>query len=276
MATRAFALHEPLDEREAARWAVAAAVIVALHVAAALLAMSWIRSQPEQGVSLPAIMIDMAPVTSAPQSAQDDVAPGPLMQEADASPPEPVQQQTVEETIAPTPPQEKPDVVAPPEQKLEPTPATPEPAKIVPVEKPAPAKPKVVRREAKKPSEALPAPRTSAPPRAEREAPMASAMSAGAVASAIASYNQRVRAHLMRFHQYPSGGGGQRGVARLGFTVSRSGQVISNRLGGSSGVAAFDAQAMSMIRQASPFPPIPDEIKNGSMSFSIPVEFTVR
>ncbi|WP_027544907.1 energy transducer TonB [Bradyrhizobium sp. WSM2254] len=276
MAANAFALHEPLGEREGARWGVSAAVIVALHLAAALLAMSWLRSQPEQGVTLPAIMIDMAPVTSAPQSMPDDVAPGPVMQEADASPPEPAQRQMIEETIAPTPPQDKPDVVAPPERKLEPTPARPEPAKIVPVEKPAPDKPKIVRREAKKPSDATPAPRTSAPPRAEREAPMASAMSAGAVASAIASYNQRVRAHLMRFHQYPSAGGGQRGVARLNFTLSRSGQVTSSRLGGSSGVAAFDAQAMSMIRQASPFPPIPDEIKNGAMSFSIPVEFTVR
>ena len=276
MAAHAFVLHEPLGEREGARWGVSGAVIVALHVAVALLAMSWLKSQPEQGVSLPAIMVDMAPVTSAPQSMPDDVAPGPVMQEADASPPEPAQRQAVEETIAPTPPQDKPDVVAPPEQKLEPTPARPEPAKIVPVEKPVPEKPKIVRRESKKPSEAMPAPRTSAPPRAEREAPMASAMSAGAVASAIASYNQRVRAHLMRFHQYPSGGGGQRGVARLSFTLSRSGQVTSSRLGGSSGVAAFDAQAMSMIRQASPFPPFPDEIKNGAMSFSIPVEFTVR
>ncbi|WP_440642847.1 energy transducer TonB family protein [Bradyrhizobium sp. PUT101] len=60
------------------------------------------------------------------------------------------------------------------------------------------------------------------------------------------------------------------------FTLSRSGQVTSSRLGGSSGVAAFDAQAMAMIRQASPFPPFPDEIKTGSMSFTIPVEFTVR
>ncbi|MBB4370795.1 protein TonB [Bradyrhizobium sp. cir1] len=274
MAANAFALHEPLSERETARWGVSAGVIVALHVAAALLAMSWLRSPPQQGVSLPAIMVDMSPVTSAPQPTLDNVAPGPLMQEADASPPEPVQRQTVEETIAPTLPQEKPDVVAPPEQKLEPTPAKPEPAKIVRQEKPAPEK--VVRREAKKPSDAPPAPRTSAPPRAEREAPAASAMSAGAVASAIASYNQRVRAHLMRFHQYPSAGGGARGVARLSFTLSRSGQVISSRLAGSSGVAAFDAQAMSMIRQASPFPSIPDEIKNGSMSFSIPVEFTVR
>lgn len=276
MAANAFALHEPLGERETARWGVSAAVIVLLHVAAALLASSWLRSQPEPGVSLPAIMIDMAPVTSAPQSTQDDVAPGPVMQEADASPPEPMQQQAVEETIAPTPPQEKPDVVAPPEQKLEPAPARPEPAKIVPVEKPAPVKPKMVRREAKKPSEATPAPRTSASPRAEREAPMASAMSAGAMASAIASYNQRVRAHLMRFHQYPSGGGGQRGIARLSFTISRSGQVTSSRLSGTSGVAAFDAQAISMVRQASPFPPFPDEIKNSSMSFTIPVEFTVR
>lgn len=276
MAANAFALHEPLGERETARWGVSAAVIVLLHVAAALLASSWLRSQPEQGVSLPAIMIDMAPVTSAPQSTKDDVASGPVMQEADASPPEPMQQQAVEETIAPTPPQEKPDVVAPPEQKLELAPARPEPAKIVPVEKPAPVKPKVVRREAKKPSEATPAPRTSAPPRAEREAPTASAMSAGAIASAIASYNQRVRAHLMRFHQYPSGGGGQRGIARLSFTISRSGQVTSSRLSGTSGVAAFDAQAMAMVRQASPFPPFPDEIKNGSMSFTIPVEFTVR
>lgn len=276
MAANAFALHQPLDEREATRWGLSAAAIVTLHVAAALLAMTWQRSQPEQGVSLPAIMVDMAPLTSAPQSTQDDVAPGPVMQEADASPPEPVQQQAVEETIAPTPPQEKPEVIAPPEQKLAPTPAKPEPAKIVPVEKPALEKPKVVRREAKKPSEAMPAPRTSAPPRAEREAPMASAQSAGAVASAIASYNQRVRAHLMRFHSYPSAGGGQRGVARLSFTVSRSGQVTSSRLAGSSGVAAFDAQAMSMVRQASLFPPIPDEIKNGSMSFTIPVQFTVR
>ncbi|MGT2435690.1 TonB family protein [Bradyrhizobium betae] len=275
MAASAFALHEPLGEREGARWGASAVVIVALHIAAALLAMGWLRPQPELGVSLPAIMVDMSPVTSAPQPAQDDIAPGPVMQEADASPPEPVQQQAVEETIAPTPLQEKPDVVAPPEQKLEPTPSRPEPAKIVPVERPTPVKPKVVRREAKKPSEATPAPRTSAPPRSEREAPMASAMSAGAVASAIASYNQRIRAHLMRFHSYPSGGNGQRGLVRVSFTIGRNGQVTSSRIA-SSGVAAFDVKATSMIRQASPFPPIPAEIKNNAMSFSIPVEFTVR
>ena len=63
-------------------------------------------------------MVDMSPVSAAPQSTPLERAPGPVMDQADASPPEPVkQQEVVEEQIAPTPPQEKPEVVAPPEQK---------------------------------------------------------------------------------------------------------------------------------------------------------------
>jgi protein TonB len=222
---------------------------------------------------MPAILIDMTPETSAPQPTPLDIAPGPVMQQADASPPEPMQQQLVEEMIPPTPPQDKPDVVAPPEQKLEPVPPKPEPAKIVPVEKPVPAKPKVVRPDARKPSDAPPAPRTSAPPRAEREAPLASAVNAGSVASAMATYYQRVRAHLMRFHQYPASANGQKGVAKLSFTLGRGGQVLSSRLGGSSGVAVLDAQAMAMLRQAQPFPPVPPEITYATVPINIGVAF---
>jgi protein TonB len=272
----AFALHDVSDQAVLRRWGTSAVAILAAHAALIAIGMNWTRPQPEPGVTLPAIMVDMSPVSAAPQSTPLERAPDQLMDQADASPPEPVkQQEVVEEQIAPTPPQEKPEVVAPPEQKVEMKPAT-EPAKPVPDAKPTPVKPKVVRPEAKKPNDSPPAPRTSAPPRVERQAQAASAASAGATASAIASYNQRVRAHLMRFHQYPSAANGQRGVARLSFTLSRSGQVSGSRLGGSSGVAALDAQAMAMIRQASPFPAIPPEVPQGSMSFSIPVEFTVR
>lgn len=273
MAANAFALHEPLGEREAARWGLSAAVIVALYVAAALLAMNWLKHVPDEGVNVPAILIDMTPETSAPQSTPLDIAPGPVMQQADASPPEPVRQQAVEEMIPPTPPQEKPDVVAPPEQKLEPSPPKPEPAKVAPVEKPAPAKPKVVRPDARKPSDASPAPRTSAPPRAEREARLASAVNAGSVASAMATYYQRVRAHLMRFHQYPTGANGQKGVVRLSFTLGRGGQVLSSRVSGSSGVTVLDAQAMAMMRQAQPFPPMPPEITYATVPINVPVIF---
>lgn len=275
-AANAFALHEPLGEREGARWSLSAAVIVALHIAAALLAMNWLKHVPDAGVNIPAILIDMTPETSAPQSTPLDIAPGPVMQQADASPPEPVQEQAVEEMIPPTPPQEKPDVIAPPEQKLEPVPPKPEPAKAVPIEKPAPAKPKVVRPDARKPSDAPPAPRTSAPPRAEREAPLASAVNAGSVASTMATYNQRVRAHLMRFHQYPAGANGQRGLVTLNLTLGRGGQVLSSRVGGSSGVAALDAQAMAMVRQAQPFPPVPSEITYATILIKVGVNFGDR
>jgi protein TonB len=269
----AYALYEPADRAMLRRWGASAAAVLAAHAAVITLGMSWQRPVPEPGVSQPAIMVDLAPVTSAPQSMPADIAPGPTMQEADASPPEPAKQELVEEQIAPTPPQQKPEVAAPPEQKLPPTPVKPEPAKIVPEQKPTPVKPKTVRPDAKKPVDATPAPRTSAPPRAERQAPLASAMSAGAAASAMASYNQRVRAHLMRFHRYPAGGNGQRSAVTVAFTVNRSGGVVSSRVGGSTGVAAFDAHAAAIARQAQPFPPIPAEIPNGSVSFTIPLRF---
>jgi protein TonB len=206
-----------------------------------------------------------------------DLAPGPVMQAADASPPEAARQEAVEEQIAPTPPQEKPEVAAPPEQKQA-TPQKPEPAKLVPDQKPVPVKPKVVRPEAKKPVDAPPAPRTTAAPRAERQAPAASAVSAGVSAAAVASYKQMVAAHLQRFKQYPPAAkaAGQQGTARVSFTLSRSGQVLSAGLGGSSGHSALDAETLAMVRRAQPFPPFPSDVKQGSMSFSAPVAFYIR
>lgn len=250
--------------------------IVAAHAALIALAMNWYNNQrPEPGVAMPAIMVDLAPITSSPEATPADMTPGPEMQQADASPPEPAAAEAMPEQIAPIPPQEKPEVVAPPEQKLQPTPEKPEPTKVVPEQKPAPVKPKIVRPDARKPSEATPAPRTSAPPRAERQAPAASAMSAGAAASAMAAYSQRVRAHLMSFHKYPSGHTEQ-GVVRLSFTLGRNGQVVAGRVGGSSGVAAFDAQAMALLRQAQPFPAFPPEITYSTMPINVPVAFRPR
>src|SRR5215204_694400 len=258
----AYALHDTADDAQGLRWSSSAVVIVALHAAVIALAIGWYRPLTPPGITLPAIMVDMSPVTSAPQTTQLDLAPGPVMQQADASPPEAAKQEAVEEQIAPTPPQQKPEVVAPPEQKQV-TPPKPEPAKVTPEQKPTPVKPKVTRTEAKKPTEATPAPRTTASPRAERQAPAASAVSAGASAAAVASYKQMVAAHLQRFKQYPSSAksAGQQGTARVSFTLSRSGGVISAGLGGSSGHSALDAETLAMVRRAQPFPAFPADVK---------------
>jgi protein TonB len=281
----AFVLHEFDDSAAMARWSGSAAIIVAIHAVLIALVVAWYTRLPPPGIALPTIMVDLAPASApaAPSVQPLDLPPGPEMREADPPPPppEPPKQEAAQEQLAPTPPQENPVVEAPPEQKVEPPPPKPEPAKIVPDQpKPIPAKPKPVRVDAKKPIDAPSAPRTSAAPKAERQASLApSSAPAGATsAAALASYNQLVAAHLQRFKQYPSSAkaAGEQGTSRLSFTLGRSGQVLGSRLAGSSGHPSLDGETLAMVRRAQPFPPMPPELKQASMSFSIPVQFSIR
>jgi periplasmic protein TonB len=280
----AFVLHEFDDSAAMARWSASAAIIVALHAAVIALGIAWYTHSPPPGVALPTIMIDLAPPSapSAPSVQPLDLPPGPEMQEADPPPPlpEPPQREAVQEQLPPAPPQQNPVIEAPPE-KAEPPPPKPEPAKIVPDRpKPAPVKPKPVRAEMKKPTDAPPAPRTSAAPKAERQASLTpSSATAGATsAAALASYNQLVAAHLQRFKQYPSSAkaAGEQGTSRLSFTLGRSGQVLGSRLAGSSGHPSLDGETLAMVRRAQPFPAMPAGLNKASMSFSIPVQFSIR
>jgi protein TonB len=283
----AFVLHEFDDRAAMARWSASAAIIAAIHVALMAFGVAWYTHAPPPGVALPTIMVDLAPASapSSPSVQPLDLPPGPEMREAEPPPPplppEPPKQEAIQEQLAPTPPQENPVVEAPPEKKAEPPPPKPEPAKIVHDQpKPLPAKPKPVRTETKKPVDASPAPRTSAAPKAERHASLtpSSAATGAASAAALASYNQRVAAHLQRFKQYPSGAraAGEQGTSRLSFTLGRSGQVLGSRLAGSSGHPALDGETLAMVRRAQPFPPMPPELTQASMSFSIPVQFSIR
>jgi periplasmic protein TonB len=280
----AFVLHEFDHSAAMARWSASAAIIVALHAALIAFGVSWYTRSPPPGVALPTIMIDLAPA-SAPSAASVqplDLPPGPEMREADPPPPplDPPKQVAIQEQLAPTPLQENPVVEAPPEQKVEPPPP-PEQAKIVPDQpRPVPVKPKPVRSEVKKPPDAPPAPRTSGAPKAERHASLApsSAPAGASSAAALASYNQLVAAHLQRFKQYPASAkaAGEQGTSRLSFTLGRSGQVLGSRLAGSSGHPALDGETLAMVRRAQPFPPMPPDLKQASMSFSIPVQFSIR
>jgi protein TonB len=274
----AFVLHDTEDHAGMVRWSASAAIIVALHAVLIVLGITWYTHSSPPGVALPTIMVDLSPSPSAPITQPLDLPPGPEIQQADPPrlPPEPPKPEAVQEQLAPTPPQEKPEVPTPSEQKSEVSPEKPEPAKIVPDRpKPIAVKPKPVI-EAKKQVEALPAPRTSAAPKAERQASLSSSSATAGVSSsaALASYNQMVAAHLQRFKRYPPGG--EQGTSRLSFTLGRGGQVLGSRLAGSSGHLALDNETLAMVRRAQPFPPMPPELKQASMSFSVPVRFSIR
>ncbi len=278
----AFVLHDD-DHAGIARWSLSAAVVLALHAAVLALGAAWYARVPPLGAALPTIMIDLAPPPSAPSAQPLDLPPGPEMREAEPPPPpppEPPKPEAFQEHLVPTPPQENPAVETPPEQKAQPSPPRPEPARIAPDQpKPVPVKPKRLPTEVKKPADTPPALRSAAP-KAERQASLASSAATASASSsaALASYNRLVAAHLQRFKQYPSGAraAGEQGTSRLSFTLGRNGQVLGSRLAGSSGHPALDGETLAMIRRAQPFPPMPPELKQASMSFSIPVQFSIR
>jgi protein TonB len=259
------ALHGGVDQAEVKRWSASATLVVAVHAALIACYLFWYTTTPPPGRPLDAIAVDLAPMSAAPQPKDLDLAPGPTMQAAEPPAPEPEQQQKVEETIAPTPLQQNPEVVAPPEPKKQ----------VEEVrEKP---KPVVVKKKPKKPSTA-PAPRTTAAPRAEHNAPMQQSRSGAAAAAALPSYRQRLAAHLQRYKQYPSEAraSGARGTVLAVFTVHRSGSVSGVRVMRSSGNAALDNAALSAIRNAQPLPAIPSEIPQSALTFPVPFSFSVR
>jgi periplasmic protein TonB len=258
------ALHLPV-EGDVRRYGAAAVVIVLLHLALIAAALLWYKRPEPAGISIPAIMVDLAPAPAAQQVQTQDIAPGPEMQEAQAPPPEPPKQEVIEEQLPPTPLQPEPVVAAPP--------------KVEPKVEPTPVKPQPVQDKVKKPVKKPPAPRTTAAPKAERIAPEAPAPSSGvSAAAAAASYRSILASHLQRFKQYPSSAraNNEQGSTSLNFTVTRNGRVTSSRLVRSSGFTSLDQETLALIQRAQPLPSFPAEMRDASLNFTVPFSFTVR
>ena len=88
--------------------------------------------------------------------------------------------------------------------------------------------------------------------------------------ASLSNYRGRVQSHLARYKKSP--GRGVRGRAIVSFSITKSGRVSSVRLARRSGNSAIDRAALSMVRRASPFPPIPNGMRS-RMSFSVPVNY---
>lgn len=287
-----YVLHET-PGRGRSQWLLSAAAIVAAHFGLIAAAVAWYQQAAAPGVEMPAILVDMAPASAAPALQPQDLAPGPQMQEA------PPPQQEAKQPPPPPAPEAPQHLAA---QQLEPpAPSLPQPDVVLPQPSTAPVEPakreeaepkreatkrdrakrdETKRDEAKAKHRHPPAPRTTAAPKAERQAALAAAPSAGraAAAAALPSYRDRLAAHLARYKQYPAASRATReqGTAMLSFTVGRGGQVLGSRLARSSGHPALDAETLAMIRRAQPLPPFPSEITQSSLSFTVPVRFSLQ
>lgn len=288
-------LHGSAQERagEMSRWLGCGVLILGLHGAV----FGYMRAHPAiVAMEEPAaIMIELAPLPVAPPSEPVEVAPGPQMMEApeetpEEIPPDPLAR--VEDAPPPPPlpeieeplpqvdaaPVENIEVPLPPPMPLSAELTPPEPKIEKPKERPKP-KP---RPKEKEKSEKPPAPRTSAAPAMDAApAPRLAAPTAGSSSSRSmtpANWRSRLMAHLNRHKRYPGDARarGEQGRPRVAFTIDRGGRVLSARLVGGSGSASLDAEAVAMVRRASPVPAPPPDMPGGSFSFTVPVLFNMK
>jgi protein TonB len=230
-----------LDGGELRRWAASAALVLAVHAAAALMLARW--HEPLSGDEGTAVVeVDLAPYLGPSTESANDLAPGPLQQQVEPTPqPEPEKpEEKVEEKIEPPPPAPEPEVVLPPE------PVKP------------PDTPKV--------EERPPVPQTTAPPKPHP------------AAAQVASWHRKIVMQIERHKGYPAAAQArhQTGIAQLAFTIDREGRVVASRIVRSSGVAALDQETIATVRRAQPFPPPPPNMPGETFDFTLPIRFNIR
>jgi periplasmic protein TonB len=226
------------DPRTILRWSAAAAVVLGLHCALIASYFAWHQPAQEIGDLTSVVTVDLAPIDSVADANQRDIAPGPE---------DVVEQKPVPEVEKR--PEERPKIEEPP-----PPPATtadialPEPKPLQKMEEERP-----------------PAPRTTA--RVEGGAPRVAP-----------SWQADVVRHLQQYKRYPGGAQAkhEQGVVLLGFSVDRSGRVLTRRVVQSSGHADLDQEVMEMVVRAQPLPAFPPSMTQSELDLTVPIRFSLR
>ncbi|CAN7615965.1 TonB family protein [Bosea sp. LjRoot90] len=272
----------------ALRWGAAALTVATLHGGLAWVGVHWRPTEAAAGAPEPAVMIELAALSVAPEAPLEELPVAPERAEPEPPPPEPIK-----ETPPPEPepePVPEPIPVEQPEVKLPELPQIPKldavllppPPELKPVEKKPP--PKVVEKKKEKPKprvvERKPverrAPEAVAPKPSEQRAAAPTSAAQGSASQptvSTASWRGSLIAHLNRYKRFP--GGASPGTVQVAFAIDRSGNVLSSRVVGSSGDSALDAEAAAMIRRASPVPAPPAGVGGGgAISLSVPIRFS--
>ncbi|MFN3673043.1 MAG: energy transducer TonB [Bosea sp. (in: a-proteobacteria)] len=269
------------------RWSLAALVAVALHSALVWLALTLRANDAEAAVGAQetAILIDLsppeppAPAASAEPEPSEAVSPDPDLPKSELA--DPV---VPEPEAAGSPSVSPPDTAASEDPPLQtalldiPLPAVPDAAAMLPAPalKPLPpkaiaprerAKPRAVQRQ----TTARPKP-ASPPPSRAAAAPTPQARGAAMQAfEASPSWRGALQAHLNRYKRFPDGA--KPGLVRVAFAIDQQGRVLSASLAASSGDARLDAEALALVRRASPMPAPPTSAGSGLISLAVPIRF---
>jgi len=228
------------DPRDILRWAIAAAVVIAIHVAA-IAGYAYIHRPDEIGDEASVVAVELAPIESTAEANQRDIAPAPEEMVEQKTVPEPQKEPEPPKVEEPPPPETTMSEIAQPEQK--------------PLEKVE-----------EKPVERRP------------PAPQTAAQVKGGAPRVAPSWQTALVRHLQAYKRYPSEAQsrGEQGTVLLSFSVDRTGHVLSHSVMHSSGYADLDAEVTAMIERAQPLPPFPAAMTEAKLDLTVPIRFSLH
>jgi protein TonB len=303
------------DRHAFVRWSVSAAIALLVHGLIGTLALRW-HAEAGVVEPTATIVIELSPVLAAPQVQEFEAPPAPQQVQAENPPEKAIEKDVEEEgKVAEEKFEAKTEVaevqspkvmeeveaerVQPPSQKIE-TVEIEEKSDIklarVPqenddrqtnlvrpgdIKRDRTAQPKLVKPVTNKPQKrALNAPATKQQTAMAREAatPQAPAVSTPSNSNALPNWKSQIMGILERNKRYPPEAEARQehGISNLAFSLNRQGHVISAHIAGSSGSSALDAETLSLVHRAQPFPPPPPEVGGAQISLVVPIRYTSR
>lgn len=253
-----------LEQKPSRRlWILAAVAALALHLGGAALTVAHLRA--DDGLDgLGASGAEFAVEMASPKVPDDELPPGPDADRMQASPEVPEQQAEVEEMDLP---------------KDRPVEAE-DPDRIVTLndsKKPKEDDPKVAAVQTQA-SEETPAQEASSRKMLDENAPEADKAKAPNIGigkdiqKISATWGKKISAFIKLHQRYPEKKSREAKVT-VNLVLNRRGHVVSVDVVGSSGDAAFDQAAVSMVRRSDPVPQPPTELTDDTFSFDMDVIF---
>jgi periplasmic protein TonB len=238
-------------------WMLPPGIALATHSAAALLPVRLPSPRPPPA----AVRLNLAPTpTLAPASSSPEAAPLP--------PPSParVVRARRRPVTSPLPPAPPSPIAVMEEQPEETAAEEPTPAQEPSLDEMRPLLAALA-------TQALSFPEVTAPARGGAHAPATRAQ------VDLGGYGQGLSAAINARKRYPSAALrlGQQGVVLMAVVVRRDGSLAAApQVRASSGHPVLDRQALRMVEQASPFPPLPAPLPTEAAEFTIPVHFNLH
>jgi protein TonB len=116
---------------------------------------------------------------------------------------------------------------------------------------------------------------------ADQSEPVAAAPDEGNAKEAqrkVEAWQRKLFSHIAKYKTYPQAARRARatGESLLAFNLSRNGTVSQIRILTSSGSTLLDETAVSVLKRASPMPPLPAELRGESLALTLPMKFSLH